>query len=256
MSYQQVLVRLGLPDRGACLAEFRLGGAPFTPRGFDVLDIRAGVAVKQRPVPTRIDQTAIVMLAVQLDQSGSQFAQQRGADRLIVDERLARPIGLQRPAQDQRLARLDLDVGLRQHLAHSLRQFAELERRGDARPLLARAQQPAFGTIAEHQPECVEQDRLARPGLAGEHAEPARKGQVERVDQHDVADGEPGQHAGTKTLGFASPGRNAHGAAITALDRVAQRRFLRAFPQVVLSAGRHFPLSHQGNFNGPMTFCG
>ena len=205
MSYQQVLVRFGLLDRGACLAEFRLGGAPLAPPRFDALHIRASVAVKQRPVPTRIHETAIVMLAVQLDQSGSQFAQQRGADRLIVDERLARPVGLQRPAQDQRLAGLDLDVGLRQHLAHNLRQFAELKRRGDARPLLACTQQPAFGTIAEHQPECVEQDRLARPGLAGEHAEPARKGQVERVDQHDVADGEPGQHAGTKDIRVHAP---------------------------------------------------
>ena len=40
----------------------------------------------------------------------------------------------------------------------------------------------------------IEQDRLARAGLAGEHAEACPEVQVERFDQHDVANGERGQH--------------------------------------------------------------
>ena len=48
--------------------------------------------------------------------------------------------------------------------------------------------------------ESIEQDRLARAGLAGEHAEPRPERQVERFDQHDVADGELGQHGGEASI--------------------------------------------------------
>ena len=46
----------------------------------------------------------------------------------------------------------------------------------------------------KRQPERVEQDRLARPGLAGEHAKPGFEIEVERLDEDDIADGKLPQH--------------------------------------------------------------
>ena len=72
-------------------------------------------------MPARIDQSAVVVLAVQFDQRRSQLAQQCGTDRLVVDEGLARPVRFERAAQDQRFAGLDLHVGFGEHLAHRRR---------------------------------------------------------------------------------------------------------------------------------------
>ena len=47
---------------------------------------------------------------------------------------------------------------------------------------------------AEREPEGVEQDRLARAGLAGQHAEPRLELELELFDQHDIVDGELPQH--------------------------------------------------------------
>ena len=72
---------------------------------------------------------------------------------------------------------------------------------GDHRLLGARPHQPALGAPAERQPERIEQDRLAGAGLAGQHAQPRTKGEVEPVDQHDVANGEAEQHCRPQVSG-------------------------------------------------------
>ena len=54
----------------------------------------------------------------------------------------------------------------------------------------------ALGARAQRQTQGVEDDRLARPGLAGQHGQAALDLEIERVHQHDVADGEGGQHEG------------------------------------------------------------
>ena len=143
----------------------------------------------------RVDEAAVVMLAVQLDQRRRQFAQQCDADGLVVDVGPAAAVGLERTAQDERFARFDLDFGLAQHIAHQRRQRGKFECGGGAALFLACPHQPAVGPVAQHQPERIEQDRLARAGLARQHAEPAGEVEVERFDQHDVADGKPGEHS-------------------------------------------------------------
>ena len=151
----------------------------------------------------RIDQPAIVVLAVDLDQMPRQFAEQRRPGGLVVDEAFRcnslvarRPTcgRFQLPPQDERFARFYLDPRLIQRLDQRGRQCGKFKAGGHARPVAARAQQPGLGAVAQHQPKRVEQDRFARPGLAGQHPQPASKRQVERLDQDDVADGELGQH--------------------------------------------------------------
>ena len=71
---------------------------------------------------------------------------------------------------------------------------ADLEQRRDDRLRLPGADQRGVGARAQRQPERVEQDRLARPGLAGEHAKPGFEIEVERLDEDDIADGKLPQH--------------------------------------------------------------
>ena len=54
----------------------------------------------------RVEQAAIVMLAVDFDEGRAKLAQQPGRDRLIVDEGAAAAVGLDDAADDERLAGL------------------------------------------------------------------------------------------------------------------------------------------------------
>ena len=143
----------------------------------------------------RVHQSAIVVLPVKFDQCRRQRAQQPRAHRLVVDERLAPAVGLDLAADHQRLARIERDVCLVERLRDHFGQARELEARGHACALLAAAHQHRLRTIAQHEAERIEQDRLARAGFAGQHAEPAAEVEIERLDQHHVADGKSGQHS-------------------------------------------------------------
>jgi hypothetical protein len=82
------------------------------------------------------------------------------------------------------------------------------------------------------------------------------KGKVERLDQHDVADGEPGQHAGWPTLRIAPPHGNASGSAITISGVQRARCDQQPFPQANLLLRRQFRRFHQTNLNSPVALCG
>ncbi len=71
----------------------------------------------------------------------------------------------------------------------------QLEGRGHLPLLGALAHQRGIAARAERQRKGIEQDGLAGAGLAGEHRQPGREVDVEPIDQDDVANREPGQHA-------------------------------------------------------------
>jgi hypothetical protein len=58
------------------------------------------------------------------------------------------------------------------------------------------AHEGAVAAAAQRQRERVEENRLAGAGLAGEHAQAVLEGDLEPVDQDDVADRELDEHAG------------------------------------------------------------
>ena len=155
------------------------------PGQFDPRHVGSGETIEQRPVPARIDQSAIVMLAVQLNQVRRQFAQQGDAHSLIVDESLAAAIGFQLAAQNQRLARLDLNPGIVQYRSDRLRQIGKFKDRRNAGLVLARPHKPTVGAVPQYEAH----DGLARASFTRQHAETAFKGKVERLDQDDIADG-------------------------------------------------------------------
>ena len=81
----------------------------------------------------------------------------------------------------------------------------DLEHGGDLALLGAVAHQRLVAAAAQGQREGVEQDRLAGAGLAGEHGKAVGEIDVEPVDQHDVADGEPGEHGAWTSNGRHHP---------------------------------------------------
>ena len=90
-------------DLGAMRRDRGLARAPLVPQprhlGGVVLD--AAIGVEQRAMGRRIDEGALVVLAVNLDQGRAERAQHLHADRLIVDEGAGAAVGELHPPHDQ-----------------------------------------------------------------------------------------------------------------------------------------------------------
>ena len=142
----------------------------------------------------RVDQAAIIMLAVEFDERTAHLAQQGNAHRLVIDEGLGAAVGAQLAADDQRFARFQFHPGIAEQVRQGIRQAGKVETGGNAGLVLATAHQAAIRPAAEDKPQGIEQDGLARPRLARQHAKPGPEVQVQRFYEHDVADGETGQH--------------------------------------------------------------
>jgi hypothetical protein len=180
-----------------------LGRAPVAmgPRGRGVQRLVAGEGVEGAAMGGRVEQALGLELAVDLDQRGAQFAQQPDRDRLVVDEGAAAAVGTDQPPQDQVALGVQPLGGGQGPCRMTGRQ---VEDRGHAGPRGALAHGERIGAGAEREAERVEQDRLAGAGLAGQGDDARLEGDVERLDQDDVADGEAGQHAGAARL---APGK-------------------------------------------------
>ena len=68
----------------------------------------------------RIEQPAIVMLAVNLDEECAQLAEHRRRGRLVVDESAAATVGLDDPPDDERLAGFGLQPIFLKQLGHRM----------------------------------------------------------------------------------------------------------------------------------------
>jgi hypothetical protein len=144
-------------------------------------------------VAAGIEQSAVVMLAVDLDEQRAELADQGDRHGLVVDQRAAAAVRLDDPAEDERLSRLALEAAFGEEGKSGV-PGRKLEGDPDHRLGLTAADEAAVGAGAERESERVEKDRLAGPGLAGQNAEARPEFEVEALDQDDVADGEAGQH--------------------------------------------------------------
>ena len=191
-------VALGGLEIGLRGSQCRLGLAPTGVGRSDGRRIESPEGVEQRAMTARREQPTIVMLAMDLDQPSAELAQQRGRNRLVVDAGAAAAVGLDDPAHDKGLAGLALEAVVGQQRGdHGI--AVDLEARGHHRLRRAVTDQRGLGALAEGKPQSVEQDRLARTGFASERTEPSGEIEVERLDQHDVANGQPDQHWPTLT---------------------------------------------------------
>ena len=188
---------LGLAPRGidarAMLLQRVAGFALRRPqlRNLGGLRFEPAEGIDQAAVGRRLDQRALVMLAVDLHQRRADGLERLHAHRLVVDQGARAPVGKLHAAQNQlvlggNVVRSEHGVG--RMLARHVEDRAHL-------PLLdAVAHQAGVAAGAEREREGIEQDRLAGAGLAGEHREAGRELHVEALDQDDVADRKAGEH--------------------------------------------------------------
>ncbi len=136
-------------------------------------------------VAARIDQRAVVMLAVDLDQRLARGTQELHADARVVDEGAASAVRPLHAPQDQRGLRLEAVFG-QQRQDRVVAGKSE-----DGRHLaLARAapHQRGIAPAAKRERKGIEQDRFAGAGLAGQRRQARTEFEIEFVDQDDVAD--------------------------------------------------------------------
>ena len=171
-------------------ALFALPVGPRLPE-FAALACEPAVLVEQRELGGALQQRLVRVLAVHVEQELAEFAQLRQRHRGTVDVRLAAAAGVDGPAhQHARFVRV-ADV-LRPHPLDHRGSGAELG--ADLRARRAFAHHVGVGALAEREQQGVDEDGLARAGLAGEHGEAGREVEFERLDDDEVADCQRQQH--------------------------------------------------------------
>ena len=153
--------------------------------------VEARERIQERPMPARVQEAPVIMLAVQFHQMIGQIAQHLARDTAVVDEGGLAPVGGIDPAQDQLV--LGLDSGLVKHPARRMTQRQVEDRRHLALPR-ALADQFRPAAPAQHEPQRIQEDRLARPRLAGQHVQSRPKLQAQPVDDQHIADVQTTQH--------------------------------------------------------------
>ena len=165
--------------------------APGRPGGADGGNVDAAKGIEQLPMPAGIEQPPVIMLAVQLDQNIRQPAQDLARHPPVIDPAGLAPVGCVDAAQDQLV--LDLDPGLGQQIAGGM-SGGQIEHGRHLALGGACAHQLGPPAPAQDKAQAIEQDRLARPRLAGQHVQARREFQRQPVDQQDVADVQHAQH--------------------------------------------------------------
>ena len=135
-----------------------------TGAGKSILLDAFALALGARGDATLVRQGAGVVLAVDFNERGAQRLQRLHADRLVVDEGAGAAVGKLHAAQDHGL--IGGDIARRKQRARRM-PGRNLEHRNDLTLLGALPHQPGIAARAERQRKGIEQDRLARAGLAG-----------------------------------------------------------------------------------------
>ncbi|MEY9230287.1 hypothetical protein ABIF78_002610 [Bradyrhizobium japonicum] len=189
------IVRLarGALHGGAVLFQRGAGRAARVPERFDRGDVlfEPGKGVEQAAVGGGIDQRALVMLAVDLDQGATDRLQRLHADRLVVDERAGAAVGELHPAENHLAGIIQAVLGQNPHRRVI---FGDIEDGGDLPLLRAMAHEAGVAAAAERQRKGIEQDGFARTGLTGQNRKSGGEFDIEPLDQDDVTDRQTRQH--------------------------------------------------------------
>ena len=140
----------------------------------------------------RVEQAALVELAVHLDQQVAELAQKATPTGASLTKARLRPSAVTTRRRTQ-LASTAIALVLGNSAAAGW-SAGSSNSADDGALLGAGAHQAAVAAAAECQAQRVEDDRLAGAGLAGEHGQAAGEAELQAVDQHDVADREALQH--------------------------------------------------------------
>ena len=233
---------------GAVARDLLVGGAAHRPqpRHLDGIEFKAAIGVEQPAMGCGVDQSAVVVLAVNLDEGRADRAQHLRRHRLVVEEGAGAAIGQLDPAQDQFVLGRNVVGG-------EYRPRRMIDRHIEGRrhlPLLgALANQAGIAAGAQRERERIEQDRFAGAGLAGQHRKARREIDIEAVDQDDVSDREPGQHQGPRCRRVPTPAHvfasvvRGSGCVRTGCVRIGRRNIQQEYgrPGDRLSPRRTFP---------------
>ena len=192
---QQVEALLGGPGALAGVLEFRAAGPP---RAEGLADGRGqfggrGIVVEQGELHGPVQQRAVGVLSVHLDERIAQRLERREIHGRAVDEG-ARAFLPGDPAHEALAGfrrvreRLVLEVVARRGMG------VEVEFGGDLAGLRPGTDGGTRRACPEHEFERVQQDRLPGARLAGDHGQSRREREVERFDQREVPHGELSQH--------------------------------------------------------------
>src|SRR6185369_12880838 len=132
-----------------------------------------------------------IMLPVNLDQSSADGLHGLHAHRLVIDEGAGAAICKLHAAQNQLVLGWNavlIDQGADRMV------IREIECRRHLALLGTVTNQGDVTAGTERKRKCIEQDRLASAGLAGERSKTLREIDIESLDQNDVTNGQPGQH--------------------------------------------------------------
>ena len=127
-----------------------------------------GESVEDHPMIGGIEQAALLELALDFDQTVAELAQQTDARRLVIDKGPAAAVAAHQPAQHDRLA-IAVEPGFAQDRIGRM-VLPDREFGADRGFAGAVAHEPRFDAFSQRQPQRIEQDRLSRPGLAGQDA--------------------------------------------------------------------------------------
>ena len=190
--HQPFAVRLGIGQRILRRCQLSLGRAHRGEGRRRAGGVDPPERVEQGAVARRCEQPAIVMLAVNFDQNRAQSSQQTRGHRLIVDECPAAPIGLDRAANGQWLPRFDCDVpaGPANCSLPALRSW----RTRWLVPRPARTSPPP-ARIPSAKPSASSRIDFPAPVSPVITTSSDGKIEVERLNQHDVANGEGLEHS-------------------------------------------------------------
>ena len=185
--------------RAGCIERLR-GVFPLSPTRREGRRIEARMRVEHGAHGRAARQALPRVLAVNIDQVVSGFTQLRNRCGAAVDPSAALALRVDRAAQQQR-------VGLREAGVVEPRGQAgrRIELGADLGARSAFAHHAGISPAAECKLQGVDQDRLARAGLTGQHREAGSEFHVKRTDDDEVAQRQAQPHDQAAPLGVPEP---------------------------------------------------
>ena len=180
---------------GAVRLQRCVGGLAGLPERFESKHVlvQAGEGIEQPAVRGGVDQSALVVLAVDLDQGCADRFQRLHRGGLVVDEGAGTAVGKLHAAQNHLAGVFKAVGGENRQRGMALR---EVEHRRDLALFDAVADEPGIAAATQRQRESIEKNGFTCAGLAGQHRQTAGKLDIEPFDQDDVTDRKTGQHGG------------------------------------------------------------
>jgi len=150
---------------------------------------QAAERINQVAMAAWIDQRAIIMLPVDLDQRLPDLAQELDTHADVVDEGAAPAVGPLNATQDESVLWLKPIGG--EELKYRMA-WRKIEARGHLALWSTPPHQRGIATPADGKGERVEQNRFAGTGFPGQRRKTWAEFEIEFVDQNDVADRQRG----------------------------------------------------------------